>query len=357
MISSPAIASTKPCVYTTDLPSILSLSGRFAAGDLFNMPETLSPGMHIILVDKHTPEVAVRQGIYRILASGNEPQIYHSQQPLAILVADESVSSEELSVQIMEFSQDCDRWLKTRSQQKLSLQEAVQIAQVVIAYEQGSERSVQLGTLRSRCDEKSYDWNNIIRELEGEQRKQITPEKNIPYYQQTSFNANQNRSVTGDSHFSGDTSNPDRVRFTTTVTTVTEILDLGFTDYEEQQLLEDICQQSGLSKGAFWKLVSSQKNKIDSLQPEDEIKLNSLINWHNAKLDFKKALPSMAVDFEHDAQILNIDPIVLWQPFLAAVMSLVGRKISLDMQSHMIPAIAWTMTVMESGEVKLGLTR
>ncbi|MHC5821331.1 MAG: DUF3987 domain-containing protein [Nostoc sp.] len=181
------------------------------------------------------------------------------------------------------------------------------------------------------------------------QKKQITPENNIPYYQQKRVNANENRSVTGDSHFSGDTSNPHGTRFTATVTTVTKILDLGLTDYEEQQLLEDICQQSGLSKGAFWKLVSSQKNKIDTLQPEDEIKLDSLINWHNAKLDFKKALPCMAVDFEHDAEILGIDPILLWQPFLAAVMSLVGRKISLDVQSHMIPAIAWTMTVMESG--------
>ncbi|MHC5763608.1 DUF3987 domain-containing protein, partial [Nostoc sp.] len=180
-------------------------------------------------------------------------------------------------------------------------------------------------------------------------RKQIIPGTSIFNYQQKQLNANQNRSVTGDSHFSGDTSNPDGTRFTATVTTVTKILNLGLTDYEEQQLLEDICQQSGLSKGAFWKLVNSQKNKIDTLQPEDEIKLNSLINWHNAKLDFKKALPCMAVDFEHDAQILGIDPILLWQPFLAAVMSLVGRKISLDVQSHMIPAIAWTMTVMESG--------
>ncbi|MGI2906798.1 DUF3987 domain-containing protein [Tolypothrix sp. VBCCA 56010] len=168
-------------------------------------------------------------------------------------------------------------------------------------------------------------------------------------YQQRPINANENRSVTGDSDTFGDTSNPHSTRFTAIVTSVTEILDLGFTDYEEQQLLEDVWANSELSKGAFWKLVSSQKNKIDTLQPEDELKLNSLINWHNAKLDFKKALPSMADDLEHDAKVLGIDPIVLWQPLFAAVMSLVGKKVKLDMQSHMIPAIAWTMTVMESG--------
>lgn len=189
----------------------------------------------------------------------------------------------------------------------------------------------------------------IINCVRAWRRKQIIPGTSIFNYQQKRVNANENRSVTGDSHFSGDTSNLDRTRFTTTVTTVTEILDLGFTDYEEQQLLEDVYVKSGLSKGAFWKLVSSQKNKIDTLQPEDEIKLNSLINWHNAKLDLKKALPSMASDLEHDAEILGVDPIVLWQPLLPAVMSLVGKKVKLDMQSHMIPAIAWTMTVMESG--------
>ncbi|MBN3893809.1 MAG: DUF3987 domain-containing protein [Nostoc sp. NOS(2021)] len=182
MIASPAIA-LKPCLYTTDLGAVVSLSSRFATGDLFNMPETLDKGMHVALVDKHTPEVAVRQWIYRILASGNSniPQIYQTQQPIAILAADESVSPEELSTQIMHFSQDCDRWLKTQSQQKLTLQEAVQIAKVIMAYEQEPQRSVELGTLRMRCDQKSYDWNMLMGKLEKElleelQKRGITVE-------------------------------------------------------------------------------------------------------------------------------------------------------------------------------------
>ncbi len=181
MIASPAIA-LKPCVYTTDLPSVLSLSSRFATGDLFNMPESLDQGMHIILVDKHTPETAVRQGIYRILASGNSPQIYHSQQPIAILAAEESVSADELAGQIMEFSQDCDRWLKVRSQEKLSLKDAVDVAKVVMAYEEEPQRSIELGTLRSRCDESSYDWNNLIRKLEneGQHSKSDSKPKKLP---------------------------------------------------------------------------------------------------------------------------------------------------------------------------------
>lgn len=82
MIALPKIA-LKPCVYTSDLPSVVSLSNRFATGDLFNMPETLEKGMHTVFVDKDTPETAVWLGIYRILTSGNSPQIYHSQQLIA----------------------------------------------------------------------------------------------------------------------------------------------------------------------------------------------------------------------------------------------------------------------------------
>lgn len=337
MVASPVIA-LKPCLCVADLSAVISLANRFSVIDLFNIPETLEFGQHIILDDSRTPELIVRQAIYRILASGNSPEIYEARQPLAILAADESLSAGELSAQIVGFTRPWEQWLERRSQQKdLSLKEAVEIAKVVSTYEQEPQRSVELGTLRVRCKESSYDWNNLIRKLEKEQLKPIPPKNNLI------------GSVTGDSAISGDSYNPCSTRFTATVTTVTEILDLGFTDYEEQQLLEDTCQQSGLSKGAFWKLVNSQKNKIDTLQPEDEIKLNNLINWHNTKLDFQKALPSMAVDFEHDAQVLGIDPIVLWQPFLASVMSLVGKKINLDVESHTIPAIAWTMTVMKSG--------
>lgn len=333
MVASPVIAS-RPHLWAADLGAVISLAGRLATGDLFNLPETLEFGQHIILVDKDTPEIAVRQGIYQILASGNSPEVYEAQQPIAILAAHESLSAGELSAHIVGTSQTWEKWLEKRSHQEdLSFKNAVEIAKVVWAFEQEPQRSVELGTLRKRCGESSYDWNNLIRKLE----KQIASKNNLI------------GSVTGDSAISGDTSNPCGTRFTATVTTVTEILDLGFTDYEEQQLLEDIWEQSGLSKGSFWKLVNSQKNKIDTLQPEDEIKLNNLINWHNAKLDFKKALPSMAVDFEHDAQILGIEPIVLWQPFLASVMSLVGKKINLDVESHTIPAIAWTMTVLKSG--------
>ncbi|MBE9053229.1 DUF3987 domain-containing protein, partial [Nostocales cyanobacterium LEGE 11386] len=169
------------------------------------------------------------------------------------------------------------------------------------------------------------------------------------YSQQAQVNGSKKQSVTGDSTKNGDSSNPVLLDIPTTVTTVTDILQTGLTDYEETQKLEETLSTSIVTKTAFKQLVSSVKSQLDDVQPEDETRLDNLINWHNAKLDFNQALPSMAADLIHDAAILNIEPIVIWQPLLAAILSLVGKRVKLNVESHSVPAIAWTATVLESG--------
>jgi hypothetical protein len=165
------------------------------------------------------------------------------------------------------------------------------------------------------------------------------------YSQQPRVNA----SVTGDSTVVGDSYNPDVVGIQEIVPSVTKILQAGLIDYEETQKLEEVARTPGIAKPAFKQLVSSIRSQINDVQPEDKIRLDNLINWHNAQLDFDRALPSMAADLKHDAAILNIEPIVIWQPLLAAVMSLAGKRVKLNVESHNIPAIAWTATVLESG--------
>ena len=57
--------------------------------------------------------------------------------------------------------------------------------------------------------------------------------------------------------------------------------------------------------------------------------------------------------FNHDAAILNIDPVSLWQYFLPCCSCLLaGKRVSLDVESHFIPAITWTCIVGESGTGK-----
>jgi hypothetical protein len=124
----------------------------------------------------------------------------------------------------------------------------------------------------------------------------------------------QNGSVTGDSRLDGDSQNADILSIVATVTTVTEILKSGFPDWLELNKLEAVRVKSELShKPAFYALVNGIKNQFDEVQPEDEVRLQSLINWHSTELDFQRALPSMAEDILHDASILNVDPIGIWQ--------------------------------------------
>jgi hypothetical protein len=100
-------------------------------------------------------------------------------------------------------------------------------------------------------------------------------------------------------------------------------------------------------------MVAAIRTSLDEIQPEDAERFNRLIDWHNATLDFKKVLPLPLADaFNHDAAILNIDPVSLWQYFLPTVLSLAGKRVSLDVESHGIPAIAWTCIVGESGTGK-----
>ncbi|ACK74138.1 Primase 2 (plasmid) [Gloeothece citriformis PCC 7424] len=158
--------------------------------------------------------------------------------------------------------------------------------------------------------------------------------------------------VTGDTSKRSDTSNPQLLSLADTVTAVTAILKLGLKDYEEQNELDLLQSYSTLSKTAYQQLVRTIRCSLDEIQLGDTDKFNQLVNWHNATLDFKKVLPPLAPAFIHDASVLNIDPISLWQYFLPTVLSLTGKRLDLDVESHRIPGICWTCVVGESGTGK-----
>ncbi len=159
--------------------------------------------------------------------------------------------------------------------------------------------------------------------------------------------------VTSDTATSSDTSKVELLSLDATVTTVTDVLKAGLTDYAERAQLDSIQARSVISKAAFWQMVTAIRTSLDEIQPEDADQFNQLIDWHKATLDFEKVLPQPLADaFKGDAAILNIDPVSLWQYFLPTVLSLAGKRVALDVESHSIPAIAWTCIVGESGTGK-----
>lgn len=331
------------CLWTSDLSAVVFLANRFAVIDLLNIPQTIEQGMHIILVDRDTPEAAVWQGIYRILASGNSPQIYHSQQPIAILAADESVSSGELAGQIVEFSQLWEKWLKARSQEKLTLQEAVEIAQVIITYESGSQLNTQLGMLRVRCGENSYDWNKIVWQLKKEQLLPVEKSDSV-----------ENANVTSDTSLLAvppvTVENYESKEIKAIGTAVSGILCSNLSDIQESFRLDTLCTESGINPQLFEKIVARERVRLDEVSPEDEMRLKALMDWDNTQIQWEAILPApLARDLIHDGDMLNVDPVVIWQPLMASVASLGGSKVNLSMGSRKIPSVLWSAIVLESG--------
>lgn len=155
--------------------------------------------------------------------------------------------------------------------------------------------------------------------------------------------------VTGDTSTSGDTSSPFTATLTTTVTSVTSILEQGLPEWSEQSKLDALQSVCGISKTSFAQLVASRRCQSDEVMPSDRSQLERLIDWKNVALDFNQVIPHMADDLLHDGRILNIDPIMLWQYLFPAVLSMLGSKANLIVGSHQIPAIAWTCIVGESG--------
>lgn len=168
-----------------------------------------------------------------------------------------------------------------------------------------------------------------------------------------SFSRSQKTTVTGDTFNNSDRANPYPLSLSETVTSVTTLLKEGLKDYQERAELDAICERSSMSKNAFTELVKAIRCELDEIQPSDEERLNQLIDWQNATLDFNQVLPTPLADaLLHDALILNIDPVSLWQYLLPTTLSLVGKRVNLDAESHQIPAIAWTCIVAESGTGK-----
>jgi Bifunctional DNA primase/polymerase, N-terminal/Primase C terminal 2 (PriCT-2)/Protein of unknown function (DUF3987) len=170
---------------------------------------------------------------------------------------------------------------------------------------------------------------------------------------QENISPSKKTTVNRDSCPNNDTSNPDPLDLSATVSTVTAILKAGLLDYSERDRLDSVQTRSVMSKAAFWQLVAAIRCSLDEVNNEDTARFNQLIDWHNATLDFKKILPhQLSEAFENDALVLNIDPVSLWQYFLPTILSLAGKRVNLDVESHTLPAIAWTCLVSESGTGK-----
>ncbi|MHC5730462.1 MAG: hypothetical protein ACYTXY_41420, partial [Nostoc sp.] len=113
------------------------------------------------------------------------------------------------------------------------------------------------------------------------------------------------------------------------VSVVSGILASNFDDIEESFKLDLLCTELGINQKLFDRIVARERVKLDEVLPEDEMRLKSLIEWRNTKIDWDAILPApLARDLIHDADVLNVDPVVIWQPLISAVASIAGTTIN-----------------------------
>lgn len=134
------------------------------------------------------------------------------------------------------------------------------------------------------------------------------------------------------------------------VTIVTATLDQFLGDILERSELDNIYSQykDSISRKLFDQIVASCRVKVSEVLPEDELRLKNLVEYSQTQINWDEVLPApLARDLKHDADVLNIDPVMIWQALLAATSSLAGR-FRLNEYGG-VPAINWTCSVLASG--------
>lgn len=137
------------------------------------------------------------------------------------------------------------------------------------------------------------------------------------------------------------------------VTIVTDTLGQFFDDILESKKLDTIYGQykDQVPRKLFDRIVARCRIRIAEVLPEDEVKLKNLVQYSQTEINWDDVLPApLARDIKNDAEVLNIDPVMIWQALLAATSSLSGR-FSLDEYGG-IPAVNWTCSVAGSGSGK-----
>ena len=137
------------------------------------------------------------------------------------------------------------------------------------------------------------------------------------------------------------------------VIAVSGILTSNLNDIEESYKLDLLCAELKINPKLFDKIVARERVRLNEVLPEDEMRLKALMDWNNTQVKWDAILPApLARDLIHDGDILNVDPVVLWQSLMATVASLGGTKINLNMGSCKIPSVLWSAIVLESNADK-----
>ncbi|MFL9458026.1 AAA family ATPase [Tolypothrix campylonemoides VB511288_2] len=163
-----------PILWVKDIIEAQCLNKYFHLAEYKDVSSDIPDGYHYILVEKGTPEAVIKAVAWHIRAAGYEARVYSLATCYQLAnIAGNMTAAAELMKLIIEFSLSYKDWAERNNENLLTLQEASDVAYTAIALLSDPQRSIELGTLRTRCKESSYDWNKLMSKLEEEFRREV----------------------------------------------------------------------------------------------------------------------------------------------------------------------------------------
>lgn len=147
---------------------------------------------------------------------------------------------------------------------------------------------------------------------------------------------------------------PAKLDMESTIVKVNEVLSHHLSPFAEQDALDRIEAESAVTKGAFEVLIRELRGRAGLALDDSEIRsLAQFVEWKGKKFTPKSFLPaSLAASMISDAQALGIDPMMLWQYLMPAILSLLPKNCGIRMHSQPSPPIAYTAIIAETGAGK-----
>ena len=167
----PKQAFQRPILWVNDTATALHLTTLFEVVQ-FEDIEKIAPGDHYLIVEKHTSEEIIKAVGWKLKAAGTNCKVYPVQTSLECLLGNKSTSIQEVVLQILEFALPFDDWAIRTDSLTLTIREATAVAREAIALLPEPQKSIELATLRKRCSEAPYNWNQLMGTLESEFRSE-----------------------------------------------------------------------------------------------------------------------------------------------------------------------------------------
>lgn len=291
-----------------------------------------------IIQSSDMKEATIKAIAWKIQAQGGQCKIYSSQLEFTSLVGEET-SITEVTLQILDYALEYDDWAGRRDKENLTVRQASEIARGAIALLPKAQKLVELGILRERCKQSSWEWSKLVMELEEQFQREV-----------------ERRGVGG----SGGELPPLEL---SVIDRTLEIIGRGLSPSLELEALASLAQGVNRQPKHIEDLARLLRveMELEVCRDDRKLEINDLLNVGNKTLNIVDFLPEeLANPISQWCGWLNIPEAVALTAVLTAVSTLhpVGTQLVLHRaMDFQVPPILFSAIVGESGQKKSPIYR